>query len=160
MPAACLTHVDARHRAGLSVLCHWQVECDAPGDIIVRVRAFTVGPTGVAFQIAFLQVTRRGPVYKPCSDGAKTVKMPSPPCTHPSRPLRNTLARQAASLWLGIASRADTPLEHEARSHSGAEPTQASLASTARVATTAHAVRRWQALRSASRRCWGRAPGR
>jgi len=38
------------------------VECDAPGDIIVRVRAFTVGPTGVAFQIAFLQVTQPDPV--------------------------------------------------------------------------------------------------
>jgi len=46
----------------------WQVECDAPGDIIVRVRAFTVGPTGVAFQIAFLQVTPS----RPCSGVAWT----------------------------------------------------------------------------------------
>ena len=47
-----------------------QVECDAPGDIIVRVRAFTVGPTGVAFQIAFLQVT----LPRPCECAARPRK--------------------------------------------------------------------------------------
>ncbi len=34
------------------------MECDPPGNIVVRVRAFAAEPSGIAFQLAFLQVSQ------------------------------------------------------------------------------------------------------